>query len=722
MNEFLKEIARLWWVEVGTELQNPLSEKSIRGLRKVLKEEYDFDSEVIEYIIESAVKTPTNFHLGGDRTSGMVVGTNDTAVSAHLHTDDNEEEDVVEEEEEKDEEETSTDKERPDSGDDKEKVKKDIGQNALTSYEKEKLKEIDDKLLKHKLMNPTTNNLNQVSTLLGKKSTDPKAYSVAKSWLGDKGVSDDEIEKQSDSSDKSDSDVKSEKLKKVLQDVGTSTNPEIRITSKAVLQEFNDDTERSDKEKKEIREMLDSVETLEGDFKERALVLTAIGQLYGTRENSGFMKNNLGLADRDQMVKNEKNLMELYDDAKPELVEKGVRKVRKNKVSEKFVAESFDTLPPKLKKYLSSAGNGGKDVGENHFLGYRKEDGSITSDINEAGENAEIVRGKVPSKDRAKLAWRMYLEQGGVCGYSGLPLDLEEMDLEHVVGMQNDDKGSPTDADVLNRENEKNQILVSSRFNQKKSDLNMDEFYKREIEPLKSKSKEDFEKLEKGKKAVKKIKPQTEQTALRLMDEVSFRIAGGGTITQSEYEKLDDDKKPELTLSEDGVPKVKSAIIGPNVTQESLIKEFEMEDARYSEIKETMLGEVTDKDDISKIKKLNTKIGKRVIQAMGLPGNLPNENRRTNSISSNDEFYRGFTESMAALPVEKRQEARKAWKEAIADGSKRDKDGNLLNGKKYGKVQKDEFCKYLRDRGFISDEMVAKYPIWRYRNSDGKKV
>ena len=241
----------------------------------------------------------------------------------------------------------------------------------------------------------------------------------------------------------------------------------------------------------------------------------------------------------------------------------------------------------------------------------------------------------------------MYLEQGGVCGYSGLPLDLEEMDLEHVVGMQNDDKGSPTDADVLNRENEKNQILVSSKFNQKKSDLNMEEFYKREIEPLKSKSKEDFEKLEKGKKAVKKIKPQTEQTALRLMDEVSFRIAGGGTITQSEYENLDDDKKPELTLSEDGVPKVKSAIIGPNVTQESLIKEFEMEDAKINEIKETMLGEVTDKDDISKIKKLNTKIGKRVIQMnYGIKRfNLPNENRRTNSISSNDEFYRGFAES-----------------------------------------------------------------------------
>ena len=201
MNEFLKEIARLWWVEVGTELQNPLSEKSIRGLRKILKEEYDFDSEVIEYIIESAVKTPTNFHLGGDRTSGMVVGKNDTAVSAHLHTDDNEEEDMVEEEE-SDEKDDEKSKERPDSGDDKEKTVKDLEKGALTAYEKDKIDEIDDKLLKTKLKNPTTGNMNQVNTLLGKKKSDPAAYKVGKNFLGSQGVSDDEIEKQSDSEDK----------------------------------------------------------------------------------------------------------------------------------------------------------------------------------------------------------------------------------------------------------------------------------------------------------------------------------------------------------------------------------------------------------------------------------------------------------------------------------------------------------------------------------------
>lgn len=209
MNEFLNEVARLWWVEVGTKLQNPLSEESLNGLRKILKEEYDFDSEVIEYIIESAVKTPTNFHLGGNRESGMQVGSNDTAVSAHLHHDGEDDEDgaieydePIEEEEEKDEEETSTDKKRPDSGDDKEKSVKDISKGSLTAKEKEELTEIDDKLLKTKLTNPTTGNKNQVNTLLGKKKSDPAAYKVGKNFLGDKGVSDDEIEKQSDSDNK----------------------------------------------------------------------------------------------------------------------------------------------------------------------------------------------------------------------------------------------------------------------------------------------------------------------------------------------------------------------------------------------------------------------------------------------------------------------------------------------------------------------------------------
>ena len=147
MKEFLNEVARLWWIEVGNGLTDPLSEKSLNGLRTILKEEYDFDSEVIEYIVESAVKTPSNFHLGGNRESGMQVGTNDTAVSAHLHHDGNDDEDgAIDydeplEEDEEDEKTDSEDENGDSEEDDKAKVDADIKQNALTAYEKEKLKE-----------------------------------------------------------------------------------------------------------------------------------------------------------------------------------------------------------------------------------------------------------------------------------------------------------------------------------------------------------------------------------------------------------------------------------------------------------------------------------------------------------------------------------------------------------------------------------------------------
>lgn len=141
-------MARLWWVEVGIQLTNPLSEQSIDGLRRILKEEYEFDSEVIEYIIESAVKTPTNFHLGGNRESGMQVGSNDTAVSAHLHHDGNDDEDGAIDydeplEEDEENELPSKDKAGDDEENDKEKVIKDLSKNALTAYEKDKLKKED---------------------------------------------------------------------------------------------------------------------------------------------------------------------------------------------------------------------------------------------------------------------------------------------------------------------------------------------------------------------------------------------------------------------------------------------------------------------------------------------------------------------------------------------------------------------------------------------------
>ncbi len=214
MKKLLSEIITSWWIEVDTKLVNPKSKEAINGLKKVLREDFKFDSDVIDYVVEMVRSTPTNFYLGG-KTSGIDVGKNQTAVSAQLHPvwdddeEDDDEDDVYNNNDGElsewdvtlldglDEEEESETEEK----DEKAAAEDDIKKNALTALEKDKLKKeaIDDELLKTKLTNPTTGNPNQVSTLLGKKKSDPSAYSVAKKFLGDKGVSDDEIESAADS-------------------------------------------------------------------------------------------------------------------------------------------------------------------------------------------------------------------------------------------------------------------------------------------------------------------------------------------------------------------------------------------------------------------------------------------------------------------------------------------------------------------------------------------
>ena len=93
MKDFLKEIIRLWWVEGGTALKNPKSEASIKALRTILKEDLDFPSEAIEYIIENIKNPITHFVSDTTSSSGINVGKNQSAVSAKLHPDWDDEDD-----------------------------------------------------------------------------------------------------------------------------------------------------------------------------------------------------------------------------------------------------------------------------------------------------------------------------------------------------------------------------------------------------------------------------------------------------------------------------------------------------------------------------------------------------------------------------------------------------------------------------------------------------
>tara|TARA_R100000951_G_scaffold115975_2_gene125955 strand:- start:5503 stop:7740 length:2238 start_codon:yes stop_codon:yes gene_type:complete len=147
MEDFLNEIRELWWIKVGTKLKNPKSEECIRGLKTVLRENFELDNDVIQYIVEALTNSPSNFSMNVGKPSGINVGDNQTAVSAQLHPDwDDEDEtiyntDLDEDEEEKDDE-TEKDGDRPDSGDDKEDAEKDIQKQSLTALEKDKLKEV----------------------------------------------------------------------------------------------------------------------------------------------------------------------------------------------------------------------------------------------------------------------------------------------------------------------------------------------------------------------------------------------------------------------------------------------------------------------------------------------------------------------------------------------------------------------------------------------------
>ena len=125
------------------------------------------------------------------------------------------------------------------------------------------------------------------------------------------------------------------------------------------------------------------------------------------RVNAGAGKNNLGYGDVQNLMANRERLMKGYGDGSPEQIKKFVDSVRSTEVSDEFVDASFEILPDAFKKSLSGKGQVTNDkyVSDDkahkdmHYLG-RDEDGNA-------------IRGAANNKDRAKLMWRIYLEQGG---------------------------------------------------------------------------------------------------------------------------------------------------------------------------------------------------------------------------------------------------------------------------------------------------------------------
>ena len=508
------------------------------------------------------------------------------------------------------------------------------------------------------------------STLDPKKSTEPKPEGPAPKKLNPQELKD-----------------------KLLDDKLRKENSEImdankRIPDLIARAEWDLEGKEEEAQRKKLRKALETIEAsdMPPELQNKVALAQAIAYGYGARKNSGAGIMNLGEVDRDMLEQRKDILAEGYNEAEPKKVEKFVRAARHYKIPESVVRDTFKTLPKKLREALARKGKVGDSIYNEgvggHFNGYKAIDPTskkdppkntyTTSDVNDPNiigwsdppdtDKLEVVRGKTGNTARAMMVWRMYLEQGGVDAYTGLPLDLESMDLEHVVGYNNTDKNDPpTDEEFSNREHERNQVITSSAVNQQKSDQSMQDFSKNNVDPLKNMKTADFEARDDGYDKINESSTVTEKTALRLQGDVEYSIEGSSDTTS-------DPTDPRVEKSESGVPKVASATLGRDVTPKTLQNEFDMEDQNVKSIQTSLIGEggpITNPDDVQSVKDMKSKIGRRLVQAMGLPrGATDKSGRRTNPIYSSDKDYRKFAMKMAERDYDDRQEMKDTWIDA----------------------------------------------------------
>jgi hypothetical protein len=434
------------------------------------------------------------------------------------------------------------------------------------------------------------------------------------------------------------------------------------------------------KELEKLDSLSESFDNLPDDVKNTTSSVFAKGQIFEGRQNSGIGKNRLGYLDVKTLASNKEFLMKSYGDGSAESVKEFVEQSRKIQVSEDYVESSFDLLPDSLQKSLMGKGKVG-DAGKNkHFLGYARNDGKITSDKNDPnikkGEDGklEVKRGNPGGKDRGRFVWRAILEQGGQDPYTGLPLDLSAIDLEHTVAFDNKDNGDPSAQDYLDREHDDNIIICATNINQKKSNLSMKEFYERIVDGQIGKSEEDFTKESETYETINNVASQTEQKAALILE--------GGKIKQGYDFK-------------------------------TLKQTFDGDDETYTNARDEFRKVAKTKEDKKALAKLKSQLGKNTLMSMGLGRGLTDKSGRRTIKLSSDNLYRGFLLSMADEP-DRQDEYKKAWEDARKVGNS---DEYRLKGK-----GQQAMIKYLIDKKFISHKVISDKKMGRAFNNSLKEV
>lgn len=395
----------------------------------------------------------------------------------------------------------------------------------------------------------------------------------------------------------------------------------------------------------------DLVSKMDEQKKNSFVPLVANAHKFTGRSNSGAGLNSLGKFDVEQLILGKNRMFENYDFDDKQSVEKFVRSVRNNEVDDEFVDSTFEILPKKLKQTWGKKGMAGKgELGRNHFLGYDK-------DGNE-------IRGQ-GGVDRAKYVWRMYLEQGGVDAYTGLPLNIDNIDLEHIRPAS---KAEGDLEEFKTREHEKNWVLVNANVNQAKSDLSMKEFFEKQVDPLAAKEDSYWE----TRSEIFDYRNSIPTKEAELMD--SFVDKDGNIVDGMSGQIFMD----MMENHEAGLKKTKKELgVGAAASGDKEIK------------------------DAWKSIETQSKLAKELITAIGLPRgynkqkNVEGSKPRSNSMGS-DNYYRGVFLSMVGKSPEEQNMIKNTYRDAIRYAE--DSGGGDA-----------AFASYMVENGGVDMERIGKY-------------
>ena len=139
----------------------------------------------------------------------------------------------------------------------------------------------------------------------------------------------------------------------------------------------------------------------------------------------------------------------------------------------------WDSQPKEIRDRFEGAGGLGGKGKENHYAG--------------VDSKGNVKKGKANNKARTMALVKTYLQQGGLDGYTGLPLRFEHMEPDHIRGFSSKIGGvEPTEQDRFNADHPDNWIWTSVGVNNIKSDLDMQGFIDSIQKEKKGKKKEDL--------------------------------------------------------------------------------------------------------------------------------------------------------------------------------------------------------------------------------------